>query len=444
MKKGRLAAGIFILCLQSIAGTQWNIAGEQKAYGAELFADEGSAENFVDQESSVMPEPTVVPEITMIPEPTFAPVPTDAPDPSPCPLPTPGFSLNIENLNIYPEKGNQEEELFGDGNGMEGDPEVQVSPGSADFSGAGASSGQKEELIRQPKILLESCSLTGKNMEAGSSEEVEFVLKNKSSNQEIYNLKLVFSTETPGIQFEKNSFYFEKISPGGRINVLNRIRAAADTKEGTVPITLSFEYEDKKGTSAAGTEKMEFLVKQKIWVNLDCDNLPAEVYSTDTVNMGIRVQNVSRTGIFNARVALEGTGMFPKEEIFLGNMDAGTESTGTMRIFVGTRTMETSGRDEGTDEKEMYGNVTGKITLRYEDGEGKHYEQVREYETKIQKPRLQTLNIEKPKKANSWWYSVAAAAACGMICLILLLMHRIRKQKILLEEMRQEVSGGKM
>lgn len=444
MKKGRLAAGIFILCLQSIAGTQWNIAGEQKAYGAELFADEGSSENFVDQESSVMPEPTVVPEITMIPEPTFVPVPTDAPDPSPCPLPTPGFSLNIENLNIYPEKGNQEEELFGDGNGMEGDPEVQVSPGSSDFSGAGASSGQKEELIRQPKILLESCSLTGKNMEAGSSEEVEFVLKNKSSNQEIYNLKLVFSTETPGIQFEKNSFYFEKISPGGRINVLNRIRAAADTKEGTVPITLSFEYEDKKGTSAAGTEKMEFLVKQKIWANLDCDNLPAEVYSTDTVNMGIRVQNVSRTGIFNARVALEGTGMFPKEEIFLGNMDAGTESTGTMRIFVGTRTMETSGRDEGTDEKEMYGNVTGKITLRYEDGEGKHYEQVREYETKIQKPRLQTLNIEKPKKANSWWYSVAAAAACGMICLILLLMHRIRKQKILLEEMRQEVSGGKM
>lgn len=269
MKKGRLAAGIFILCLQSIAGTQWNIAGEQKAYGAELFADEGSAENFVNQESSVMPEPTVVPEITMIPEPTFAPVPTDAPDPSPCPLPTPGFSLNIENLNIYPEKGNQEEELFGDGNGMEGDPEVQVSPGSADFSGAGASSGQKEELIRQPKILLESCSLTGKNMEAGSSEEVEFVLKNKSSNQEIYNLKLVFSTETPGIQFEKNSFYFEKISPGGRINVLNRIRAAVDIKEGTVPITLSFEYEDKKGTSVAGTEKMEFLVKQKygrIWI----------------------------------------------------------------------------------------------------------------------------------------------------------------------------------
>lgn len=444
MKKGRLAAGIFILCLQSIAGTQWNMAGEQKAYGAELFTDEGSSENFVDQESSVMPEPTVIPEITMIPEPTFAPVPTDAPDPSPCPLPTPGFSLNIENLNIYPEKGNQEEELFGDGNGMEGDSEVQVSPGSADFSGAGASSGQKEELIRQPKILLESCSLTGKNMEAGSSEEVEFVLKNKNSNQEIYNLKLVFSTETPGIQFEKNSFYFEKISPGGRINVLNRIRAAVDTKEGTVPITLSFEYEDKKGTSVAGTEKMEFLVKQKIWANLDCDNLPAEVYSTDTVNMGIRVQNVSRTGIFNARVALEGTGMFPKEEIFLGNMDAGTESTGTMRIFVGTRTMETSGRDEGTDEKEMYGNVAGKITLRYEDGEGKHYEQVREYETKIQKPRLQTLNIEKPKKANSWWYSVAAAAACGMICLILLLMHRIRKQKILLEEMRQEVSGGKM
>lgn len=444
MKKGRLAAGIFILCLQIIAGNQWNINGEQQVYGAELFADEVSSDIFVELEPSVMPDPTVVPEITLIPEPTFAPAPTDVPEPSTFPLPTPGFSMNIENLNIYPEKGNQEEELFGDGNGMEGEPEVQVSHGSADFSGTEGASGQKEELIRQPKILLESCSLTGKDMEAGSSEEVEFVLKNKSSNQGIYNLKLVFSTETPGIQFEKNSFYFEKISPGGRINVLNGIKAAVDAKEGAVPIILSFEYEDKKGTSAAGTEKTEFSVKQKVWANLDCDNLPAEVYSTDTVNMGIRVQNVSRTGIFNARVTLEGTGMFPKEEIFLGNMDAGTESTGTMRIFVGTRTMEASGRDEGTDEKEMYGNVTGKITLRYEDGEGKHYEQVREYETKIQKPRFQTLNIEKPKKANSWWYSVVAATVCGMVCLILLLMHRIRKQKILLEEIRQEVSSGKM
>lgn len=444
MKKGRLAAGIFILCLQIMAGNQWNISGEQQVYGAELFADEVSSDIFVELEPSVMPDPTVVPETTLIPEPTFAPAPTDVPEPSTFPLPTPGFSMNIENLNIYPEKGNQEEELFGDGNGMEGEPEVQVSHGSADFSGTEGASGQKEELIRQPKILLESCSLTGKDMEAGSSEEVEFVLKNKSSNQGIYNLKLAFSTETPGIQFEKNSFYFEKISPGGRINVLNGIKAAVDAKEGAVPIILSFEYEDKKGTLAAGTEKTEFLVKQKVWANLDCDNLPAEVYSTDTVNMGIRVQNVSRTGIFNARVTLEGTGMFPKEEIFLGNMDAGTESTGTMRIFVGTRTMEASGRDEGTDEKEMYGNVTGKITLRYEDGEGKHYEQVKEYETKIQRPRLQTLNIEKPKKANNWWYSVFAAAVCGMVCLIFLLMHRIRKQKILLEEIRQEVSSGKM
>ena len=237
--------------------------------------------------------------------------------------------------------------------------------------------------------------------------------------------------------------------PGDRVLVIENGLFGAGFADmvkpyGAVPVTLSFEYEDKKGTTAAGIEKTEFSVKQKVWANLDCDNLPAEVYSTDTVNMRIRVQNVSRTGIFNASVTLEGTGMFPKEEIFLGNMEAGTENTGTMRIFVGTRTMEASGRDEGTDEKEMYGNVTGKITLRYEDGEGKHYEQVKEYETKIQKPRLQTLNIEKPKKANNWWYSVFAAAVCGMVCLIFLLMHRIRKQKILLEEIRQEVSSGKM
>lgn len=224
----------------------------------------------------------------------------------------------------------------------------------------------------------------------------------------------------------------------------NRIQTSVDAKEGVASVMLSFEYEDRKGTAATGTEETEFFVKQKISTQLDCDAIPVEVYSTDTVNLGIHVKNLGRTEIYNARVVLKGTGMFPKEEIFLGNMEAGTESTGTLRIFVGTRTMEASGRDKGTDEKEMYGKVKGKIKLRYEDGEGNPYEQVKEYETNIQRPRLQTLNIEKPKKANNWWYSVFAAAGGGMACLIFWLMHRIRKQKILLEEIRREVSGGKL
>ena len=84
--------------------------------------------------------------------------------------------------------------------------------------------------------------------------------------------------------------------------------------------------------------------------SIDCEGIPATVYSTDTIDLAVRVQNLSRTGIYNVRVDLEGQGMFPKEEIFVGNMDAGTMAEGTMSIYVGTRTMKAAGQDEGTDE----------------------------------------------------------------------------------------------
>lgn len=433
-----------------IVGNKWNVDGEQMVYGADLFMD-GENSAFIEEiESDMILEPGCIPEITVMPEPTAIPEPTAVPEPDvspeptifPQPTPTPGFSVNIENMNIYPNCGTQpEEELFGDGSQEEMETGSQESAGYTGSFGGEVSSQQKEELTRQPKLLLESNSLTGKTLEAGTAQEVELVLENKSRDQGIYNLKLVFSTETPGIQFEKKSYYFGRISPGGRIIVANNVRTSMDAKEGLVPVKLSFEYEDKKGTSASGTEETEFFVKQTVSAHLSCDEIPAEVYSTDTVNLGIRVQNLGRTEIYNARVVMEGKGMFPKEEIFLGNMDAGTERTGTMRAFVGTRTMEANGRDEGTDERDMYGAVTGRIILKYEDGEGKPYEQVKEYETSIRKPRIQSLNIEAPKKANNWWYSVFAAAGAGLICLVFGLIHRIRRQKILLEEIRREASG---
>ena len=78
------------------------------------------------------------------------------------------------------------------------------------------SAEQKEELIRQPRLLLESFNLSEKALNAGDQADMELVFKNRSSSQGIYNLKVSFSTESPSIQFEKKSFYFSGVNPGGR------------------------------------------------------------------------------------------------------------------------------------------------------------------------------------------------------------------------------------
>lgn len=195
MKKGKLAAGVFLLCMQIMAdtvGNKWNVDGEQMVYGADLFMD-GENSAFIEEiESDMILEPGCIPEITVMPEPTAIPEPTAVPEPDvspeptifPQPTPTPGFSVNIENMNIYPNCGTQpEEELFGDGSQEEMETGSQESAGYTGSFGGEVSSQQKEELTRQPKLLLESNSLTGKTLEAGTAQEVEPVLENKGRDQ---------------------------------------------------------------------------------------------------------------------------------------------------------------------------------------------------------------------------------------------------------------------
>ena len=434
-----------ILCLQGnsdITGTQTGIlagTGSRIVHGAELFADgteRTGAEQSADTdepEITVAPVPTDVPEpgVSPSPEPSVTPEPSVIPDPTP----GPGMSMNIENLNIYT---NGQEDLFGDGSVPE-DTGGDVSGG---YSGGGEMSAeQKEELIRQPRLLLESFNLTEKALNAGDQADMELVFKNRSSSQGIYNLKVSFSTESPSIQFEKKSFYFSGVNPGADITINSKVSITKDAKDGPVPVTVSFEYEDVKGKAATGTESIEIRVAQPVTAVLDCEGIPATVYSTDTIDLAVRVQNLSRTGIYNVRVDLEGQGMFPKEEIFVGNMDAGTMSEGTMSIYVGTRTMKAAGQDEGTDESEMYGKVSGKLTLSYEDLQGNIYQETSEYQTQINKPEIQSLKIETPKKANSWWYSVFVVAGAGMLLIIIGLVIRNRRQKMLLEEARREAAG---
>ena len=75
-------------------------------------------------------------------------------------------------------------------------------------------------------------------------------------------------------------------------------------------------------------------------------------------------------------------------------------SEGTMSIYVGTRTMKAAGQDEGTDESEMYGKVSGKAYFKAMRvcWARIFYQETSEYQTQINKPEIQSLKIETPKK----------------------------------------------
>lgn len=103
---------------------------------------------------------------------------------------------------------------------------------------------------------------------------------------------------------------------------------------------------------------------------------------------------------------MEGKGLFPERELFLGNIEPGTSSDGEIPVFAGTLNMDETGSilDE-TGEK--YGITTARVIFSYEDEQGAVTEQEFQVQTAIKKPQTVELTIEeKEPETNQWWFTI--------------------------------------
>ena len=326
-------------------------------------------------------------------------------------------------------------------------PEPEPVAGSKDNgSGGGAGGGggysggeggeAAEEILHQPKLLLETCSLSGVSLKAGVEEPMKVQFRNRSETQTIYNLKVTASTDTKAVQPLRNSWYFSSVAPGEMVAIEDGVKVAMATEDTSAVLSFDFEYEDKKGTAVSGKESMPLLIGQPTEVELHNAAFPAVLYATDTQEFSIQALNLSRVPVYNVRIKLSGTGLFPTEDVFIGNMDAGTEGNGAMQVYVGTKTMQAIGDDSGTEDVEKYGPVNGTITLQYEDASGETHTQTETFQSEIKKPKVLSLEADDTQETNAWWISIFAAVGAGMLLVIVVLALRLRKKSALLHDTR--------
>ena len=157
------------------------------------------------------------------------------------------------------------------------------------------------------------------------------------------------------------------------------------------------------------------------------------------LELPVKALNLSRTSVYNVRILLSAPGFFPVNNVFIGNMEAGTEGTGTMSVYIGNRTMEAAGSGTSTDSQEKYGKTDGTITLQYQDADGRTYTLQQEFRTEIKKPRLMPSETKAPEEGSPWWISASAVMIAALAALSLLLLSRLRRKNVLLEEARKMV-----
>ena len=298
---------------------------------------------------------------------------------------------------------------------------------------------QEETVLRQPKILLESCTLSHRKLTAGTEEPLEAVFKNHGKSQTIYNLKTTVSAESPSIRFSGTSFYTAQVAPEELVSLAGELKITAEAERGTTPLYFDFEYEDEKGAVITARETLMLTVEQPVEMELETGMIPGVLYAADTLELPVKALNLSRTSVYNVRILLSAPGLFPVNNVFIGNMEAGTEGTSTMSVYIGNRTMEAADSGTSTDSQEKYGKTDGTITMQYQDADGRTYTLQQEFRTEIKKPRLMPSETKVPEEGSPWWISASAVMIAALAALSLLLLSRLRRKNVLLEEARKMV-----
>ena len=352
-------------------------------------------------------------------------------------------SSKDKTIHVIIENGNSSNDLNGNGSAIidpgadngtiSGDGYTDGGSGGC-TGGSSGSSSSGEVILHKPQLLLEDSNLSGQSLKAGTTQEMSVVFRNKSRSQNVFGLKISLSTETKGIEFAKNSFYVQRLTPGEAITLKSLMTIAEDTAPGQVTVTFSLEYEDSKATAATGTETLTFNISQQLRAELEASDIPSIVYTMDTIEVPVKAMNLGRDKLYNAKVRLEATGLSPSGTVFLGNIEAGTAAEGSMKIYVKGKTNETAATLSP-------GQISGRFILTYEDSSGNSYETASDFLTELKESQIQSLKVEEDQtETNSWWYSILAVGALFLICIILLLLVSLRRKNVLLEEARKAAS----
>ena len=266
-----------------------------------------------------------------------------------------------------------------------------------------------EEVTHQPRVLISQNSLQGISIQAGDSTTWTIYAKNCSSRQSLENMKISLTCESKDVFFGKNAWYFEKIGAGNTVDLSQNITIGKKALEEPVTMQFTFEYEDGKGNAYTSTDTVKISVSQPQQASLVNMSFPESINASETGSLTFQIQNTGLAVIYNAKVKMEGKGLFPVHELFLGNMEASSSADGEIPVFVGTLNMDSQGKivEEDGEKYKLELHNTNKKPKKAKDDKEK----------------------EEEKETNQWWVAIVVEVILVLLLINIWLILRMRRYK---------------
>ncbi len=290
----------------------------------------------------------------------------------------------------------------------------------------------------QPKVIVADYEIISHAASAGTEQEEalsaviaggEFTAKVTLKNTDgkaVQNMTVDVTCDFANLTLlnDSSTLFIGKLGGGKTTEIELRYKTDLETPAQKYHISLSISYEDSKAMSLQSSGIVSVAVTHKMNVKMEKPQIATEVTAGDTMQLLMQVINLGRSRAYNVRIELSAPGLFPLGMAFVGNMEAGTEATGQMDVFIGTL-------DMSEDKEKKYGMTSGTLTLIYEDSDGREYTDSVDFYTIINEPITSTVGSEpeEPNMASQWWISIAIGAAALGALIILPLVHKKRKAR---------------
>ena len=288
----------------------------------------------------------------------------------------------------------------------------------------------------QPKIIVNSHTVTPADVMAGGTFDLRVTLRNTSESQSVRNLTVTAKGDTTDLipAGDTGTEYISKISSGSTAEFDVEMQVRPDAKPGPQKVLLSIAYENSQATAFTAEEEIIVQVSQPIRLEYDEPSIPESLNAGDTVSFSLNLMNMGKSTLYNVRFELQAPGLIPEGSAFIGNMESGTSQTGDVYVFVGTLDRTDS---PGADSEGQYGPTQGSITIICEDEYGEEYTQQIDFSTVINPPVIQPAvtdeeEMEEPETVSQWWISVIIAG--GIAAALAAYLYIRRKKRRLLED----------
>lgn len=253
-----------------------------------------------------------------------------------------------------------------------------------------------------PRFMVTSYELSEKSLSPEKSAVLKVTFKNYSTTKALYNIK--FSLTDPSgdiLTVGMPTKYVKSIYAGSSYTWEIELKAINTATIGQHDLQVSAEYEDKNFSSYSSSDTVRIDVKQSVKLSYSGAILPKKVIQGDTQTVTVDLMNTGKSTIYNCALDFDIEGMQSGGSVFVGNIEPATNAQGSANLRVDSDTL---------------GEVTGKITITYEDDYGKEYKKTVDVSTVIEEKVEQgatTTEDEKEKKNPLWWLFILIGLAVG-------------------------------